>query len=86
MRRRGGSWRLGIACIIRGVLGGVVYIDGEQQDSQIWSGWEVGFWRNDSCGYVCYTLLTVILLFIGAFFALFFAFVVDSVEFSCVYI
>lgn len=61
MRRRGGIWRLGIACIIRGVLGGVVYIDGEQQDSQIWSGWEVGFWRNDSCGYVCYTLLTVIL-------------------------
>lgn len=26
MRRRGGNWRLGIACIIRGVLGGVVYI------------------------------------------------------------
>ena len=59
---------------------------GEQQDSQICSGWEMRFWRNNFCGYVCYTLFTVILLFIGAFFALIFAFVVDSVEFSCVYI
>jgi hypothetical protein len=63
-----------------------VYIGGEQHDSHIWSEWEMGFWRNDSGGYVCYTLFTVILLFIGAFFALFLAFVVDSVEFSCVYV